>query len=868
MRLAVSRRARSPRRLRLQCLEDRAVPATVVWDGGPTGQGTDWLTPANWVGDVLPGPNDDAVINQITNVSTNITVGASTSVHSVTVNTSRYIRLMGGTYSVGAGTSKFYDLDLQGGSVDFADGATLTDNSPLYGASYIEATGGSSGTYTNPVGRTLNLSGAVITAPFTNQGTVLATNSNQIAGAFTTTSTSVIRLPGLSTQSVLTISQNATNNGLIELAAGSANPTDQLYTGSGILTNAPGGTINVPGPVAGARFFNIYINNQGTFNVGAGAGIAVYDFTNLRDTLSGGTFNLAGPVHVTTGAHRVSTNAANVILDGPTAGIFDAVTNDLLYALGTNAANGSLTTRNGASFTANVPFVNAGQITAETGTTVTASATANYAASVIAYTSQYQSFQWAANQTLGPPNVASYGDNPVAWTSSSANIGSQDLTLGFNVPVFSTGAVIRETLGNGFVTRIDAIDTANIPHTVWTGTDPSQPGSIVDFSPTWAQTSYPVTALKIYVDTNHDMTTYEEIDSVRLVGVGTVNSYNQSGGTTTVNGSLAVASANLTGGALAGTGTVTGPVTTTAQIRPGTSPGRLTVTGNFAFASPNGSLVAEITGTAAGTQYDQLVVNGTVTLGGTLAATVSYPSVVGDAYRLIDNDGTDAVVGTFNGLPEGTVVALSGLPYRISYVGGTGNDVVLTRVPHAGVASVAVNDGAAQRSRVTSVTVTFNTVVTLPAAAAQAFQIARTSATGPTGNVTLSVDLSGSTATQTVARLTFSGALADHGSLIDGTYALTVFGAQVTGPGGLAMDGDNNGTAGGDFLYGTNQSLEKLYRLFGDADGNRVVDVNDLILFRVVYGSNTTDPTWDVDASGVINQTDLVAFRANFGMGI
>jgi hypothetical protein len=46
-------------------------------------------------------------------------------------------------------------------------------------------------------------------------------------------------------------------------------------------------------------------------------------------------------------------------------------------------------------------------------------------------------------------------------------------------------------------------------------------------------------------------------------------------------------------------------------------------------------------------------------------------------FTLIDNDGTDPVIGTFNGLPEGATVTVGPASYTISYVGGSGNDVVL-----------------------------------------------------------------------------------------------------------------------------------------------------------------------------------------------
>src|SRR5262249_47014075 len=52
----------------------------------------------------------------------------------------------------------------------------------------------------------------------------------------------------------------------------------------------------------------------------------------------------------------------------------------------------------------------------------------------------------------------------------------------------------------------------------------------------------------------------------------------------------------------------------------------------------------------------------------------------GTQFILINNDGVDPVSGTFAGLPEGGTVFVGGAPFTISYVGGDGNDVVLTSV--------------------------------------------------------------------------------------------------------------------------------------------------------------------------------------------
>nr|WP_315247274.1 LamG-like jellyroll fold domain-containing protein [uncultured Flavobacterium sp.] len=49
----------------------------------------------------------------------------------------------------------------------------------------------------------------------------------------------------------------------------------------------------------------------------------------------------------------------------------------------------------------------------------------------------------------------------------------------------------------------------------------------------------------------------------------------------------------------------------------------------------------------------------------------------GTAYTLIDNTGTVAITGTFQDLPEMALISVGGYDFRITYKGGTGNDVQL-----------------------------------------------------------------------------------------------------------------------------------------------------------------------------------------------
>ena len=164
--------------------------------------------------------------------------------------------------------------------------------------------------------------------------------------------------------------------------------------------------------------------------------------------------------------------------------------------------------------------------------------------------------------------------------------------------------------------------------------------------------------------------------------------YTQTSGTTTVNGSLVASTVTVSGGTLNGSGTITSGLTNNGGIvAPGNSPGIITVNGNYSQSS-SGALSIEVGGTTVGTQYDQLAVNGTVTLGGDLILTGinSFTPTAGNTFVILKNDGTDLVTNTFNALPDGAAISNflgSGLPAIITYFansdgGSVGNDVALT----------------------------------------------------------------------------------------------------------------------------------------------------------------------------------------------
>ena len=93
-----------------------------------------------------------------------------------------------------------------------------------------------------------------------------------------------------------------------------------------------------------------------------------------------------------------------------------------------------------------------------------------------------------------------------------------------------------------------------------------------------------------------------------------------------------------------------------------------------------------INGTAVDTQFRQLNVVGAVSLTGVdLVIDGIHSPELGQTFTIVNNDGTDSIIGRFNGLAEGGRIVNflgSGLDANISYLSGdNNNDVVLTVVP-------------------------------------------------------------------------------------------------------------------------------------------------------------------------------------------
>jgi hypothetical protein len=217
-----------------------------------------------------------------------------------------------------------------------------------------------------------------------------------------------------------------------------------------------------------------------------------------------------------------------------------------------------------------------------------------------------------------------------------------------------------------------------------------------------------------------------------------------------------------------------------------------------------------------------------------------------------------------------------------NYIGGslsyqTANSVTLAGgtaaifMKPATVAAVTINGGAAQRSMVTNLAVTFSTTVGLPTNPASAFTLTRVSdGAAVTFTATASV-VNGATV---VTLGNFGGPATSYGSLADGRYTLTVLASQVSAN-GIALDGNGDGTAGDNYVSPVDTiggSGLHLYRLFGDVNGDGVVDASDVGMLKQTFNRNSTDPLYlwylDADNSGVVDATDVGQFKSRFNVNV
>ena len=545
-----------------------------------------------------------------------------------------------------------------------------------------------------------------------------------------------------------------TNNANITLSGAASKITGANDTGNGLANLATnGGTF----AMAGGRNFTTASNftNNGTLNVGGGTKFAVGtngadDLTNFSaGTLTGGTYIITGTLQFA-GANIV-TNDASITLSGAAAKIEDQTgANVGLANFATNAATGVFQVTSGNVFTTGGSFTNngtlivgsttskfivnltSGNLTNFSGTTLTGG---TYDLTGLLQFANANIITNAANITLTGTAAAienSTGGNGLANFATNNSGASFDVTGG---KVFTTGGSFTNngTLTVGSTSSKFIVNSANTltnfsgttltggtynltgvlqfaganivnnaANITLTGTSSAILNStggtngLMNFANNTSTGSFTLAGNRTFttagVFTNEGVMVINKGSTFTVVA-GAGNNYTQSSGSTTVDGTLTVASTNavdITGGNLFGaTGNINGNVDLTGGVvNPGDGAnliGELKITGTYTQGSAGGATI-DLGGKTAITQYSVLDITKAASLSGTLNVNLvnGFVPTVGTTFNIIDYlSDTGMSMFTTTNLPT-----VSGDHWTITY---NTKDVVLTLVAGPGAAVIIDN---------------------------------------------------------------------------------------------------------------------------------------------------------------------------------
>jgi len=274
---------------------------------------------------------------------------------------------------------------------------------------------------------------------------------------------------------------------------------------------------------------------------------------------------------------------------------------------------------------------------------------------------------------------AAYGSNP-SWGAANnltVNVGGAGATLTWDSTAnfLNTGQslILGSNVSNGTVTFQNGLNFGAADQTIQVNRGASAPSNGVDavISGVIASSGGGFNKTGTGALSLNANNTYS--------GATNVNA-----GTLLVNGNQSAATGAVTvnnGATLGGSGIIGGSVTVNGggTLAPGNSTGILT-TGALSLTS-NSNFVLELNNNVPGTGYDQVIVNGSVTLGlGNIVVVAGGGLTLGEKFYVVLNDGSDAVNGTFN---QGSTVTSGGYTFTINYSdngdgGQVGNDVSLT----------------------------------------------------------------------------------------------------------------------------------------------------------------------------------------------
>jgi len=267
----------------------------------------------------------------------------------------------------------------------------------------------------------------------------------------------------------------------------------------------------------------------------------------------------------------------------------------------------------------------------------------------------------------------------LAYIQDGTEIALNDATRNGGGVANTTGASVTVDTGSSIYANVSVLFGAGVYNagtlsmssaTLSTNQSSIRGGGLHNEAGTATLTSVSITSNSVLINGNGGGIFVQPGSTVTLAGGCTV-----SGNTVGAGGSGPDVHGNITsqGANTIGIGATRGSISILADSL-------LTVSEDYTQEEDT-DLAFELTTPEAGS--GKLVVGGITTLAGTLSLD-PLEGFGGDEFTLIN--GSDDVVGTFEGLDEGDEVAVGGLLYTISYVGGGDDfDVVLTRKNQAPV---------------------------------------------------------------------------------------------------------------------------------------------------------------------------------------
>lgn len=727
-----------PRGLLVESLESRVVLATFTWTGA---NGTNWNDAANWVPNAIPGANDELVfsddvpgLNSFTSVNdivgltlTNITIdndsGTPFEISGNAISVNGTISHTGGATG---DTIDFASITLAGDSEisDTGTGTTVlvVSSDIVLGAFDLTLSGTATGT---TLSGNISGTGGLIK---NGAGSFILSGTNAYTGG---TTVSAGTLEGTTTS----LQGDITNNATVVFDQGVAGNYSDTISGTGAVfkrgigvltfdgtntytggTTIEVGTLTITGGTALANTGTVTVNGTGAFFVNDSESIGA-----LAGTSSTAVVSIAAGQILSTGGNNASTSYAGTItgeggltktgagnqtiggavdyeglttisggtltFGGDTAGLIGNITVNAALAFAQSAdssfnqqinGTGSVTQAGTAVLTINsADNTYSGATTISSGTLV---ATGGNAIGDLSAVSVNGTGTLRIDQDETVASTQAQLDQAAIILNATLTTNENNASTIINVVISGPGRLVKEGTGTLLLTQMNTYSGGTeVNGGTLIGSHESLQGNI--------ENEAAVTFLQPFNGTFAGVISGSGTVTKGDSGVLTFSNNNTytglttiTGGTLAVDGSIA-SDVNIAGGALAGTGTVGGNVTAAAGaiIAPG-NPASNTrgdlVTGSI-DTSTGSQLQFTINGATAGT-FDQLVVNGTVDITGSiLAINPASDAPSGQTVIIVQNDGTDAVIGTFNGLEEGEFFSAGNFVYRISYVGGDGNDIAL-----------------------------------------------------------------------------------------------------------------------------------------------------------------------------------------------